>query len=465
MKLFYKIKNGKLLPILTSFASIKLCNDQIEASNQKQQKEVPGSPTGLNIANNLRNVTKQIKNYLVFKKEEYSIKGFSFAVCVGNGSPGVINFGTMDVNTNKEVHSLTKFNLGDLSMLHTASMFLYENIVKREETGSLMDKDIRSTLLPTFEDGKRPWIDEIFEYKKVDYRDLLMHNGKFIHVLQKDKDFLGTTDSSCVPVSASPYTHFKDYLKDTLIIHIKNLFRIDKILQDRNEESIVNEKYDEIKDEIAGLEDNQYLFSKHNYNVLLYLLALECGQSSSPDSMFMAYFDQMEMYDSDVAGLPKIRPHRSRHYELSERSNDMEAHVLQPARYQDPAILLGAHGLLATARDMACFGSKLISFFNTDGSKEKEYSTFLFEHCYRFLPRKCSSVDDNRQLNDIKKDGILLTSNTLGASNIFFVRPADDEIGQLSFSFLSNSGSISHKHLREIAHFIVEKYTDDINDQ
>ena len=154
--------------------------------------------------------------------------------------------------------------------------------------------------------------------------------------------------------------------------------------------------------------------------------------------------------------------------ELSERSNDVEAHVLQPARYQDPAILLGAHGLLATARDMACFGSKLISLSITDGSKEKEFADFLFQYCYRFLPKKCSNsvnVENNRQLEDIKEDGILLTSNTLGASNIFFVKPADDKTNQLSFSFLSNSGSISHEHLREIARYIVDKYTEFINDQ
>lgn len=39
----------------------------------------------------------------------------------------------------------------------------------------------------------------------------------------------------------------------------------------------------------------------------------------------------------------------------------MEGHILQPTRYHDPSILLGAHGLMATARDMACFGSKLIN--------------------------------------------------------------------------------------------------------
>ena len=469
MKVFYKVKNIKLVPLLTSLTGIKLCNDQLETNIHIRQKDVPGCPSDKNhenLYNLLRVTTKNVKQYLVYKKEEYSIKGFSFAVCIGDGSPGVINFGTMDVNTNKEVHSLTKFNLGDLSMLHTASMFLYEDIVKRNQVNEVKDplmlKDIRTTLIPTFEDGKRPWIDEIFAYGKITYWDLLTHDGAFVPVLQKDKDFVGTRYSSTVPVSASPYTHCKDYLKYLSVTHVRNQFRIHKVLHDKGEAGFpqLNSKYDEIKEKINDMED-QYLFSKHNYNVLFYLLALECGQSCNPDSMFMSYFDQMEMYDSDVAGLNKIRPHRSKHYELSERSNDMEKHVLQPARYHDPAILLGAHGLLATARDMACFGSKLINYLYGENSNLKLFSILLFTFCYIFLPFKCSNSkceEGSRQLNDIKENGICLTSNTLGASNIFYVRPANDKINQLSFSFLSNSGSITHEHLKEIADEIVNKY-------
>ena len=64
------------------------------------------------------------------------------------------DFGTMDVSTNKEVHTLTKFHLGNLSMLHTANMFLYEDIVKGR---NLFAYDIKNTLSPSF-DSRNTWV-------------------------------------------------------------------------------------------------------------------------------------------------------------------------------------------------------------------------------------------------------------------------------------------------------------------
>ena len=53
---------------------------------------------------------------------------------------------------------------------------------------------------------------------------------------------------------------------------------------------------------------------------------------------------------------------------------------------------------------------------------------------------------------------MLLTSNNLGASNIFYVKPGNKQMDRISFAFLSNNGGISHVHLRGIASMIIEKY-------
>ena len=107
------------------------------------------------------------------------------------------------------------------------------------------------------------------------------------------------------------FLHFvqQTYLLITKVLII-NLLIISDSKADKVDHEDLKKVYSNYID-YDSYEPERYLFSKHNYNVLVYLLALECGKYS-PDSMFMSYFDRTEMYDSDVAGMLKIRPHRAK---------------------------------------------------------------------------------------------------------------------------------------------------------